>query len=319
MKNLKSLTIILTIMMSTNLAAQNPGEMNFSKNLITSPSVESPVTEFKSGDAIYGIAYLSSSIQKIANAKPESKVEVEVFLYTIKPPLYSYQQPMEEQLAFSGMVVSGMALQNNYLMVDIVPEPDQTTAYGTPEIKYKEFGKKYEGPVAYAENLANLPAGKNTLKILIKCNYEEVATGTITIEGNDFSLYAKKSEEINIAAASAGAKSAIFPEAKMNNSETESRMISAFKNSNDWKTGFIDATEVLKIVIIDNDWYVRRHEISGTILHRYIRAALAVNTKSGGCAYYTATFQEDFIGGNFQPLKYDGASVKTDIQCENLK
>ena len=307
------------MMSSTNLDAQNPGEMSFSKKMISSQAVEAPATVFHAGDAIYSIAYLSSSIQKIANAKPESKVEVEVFIYTIKPPLYSYQQPMEEQLAYSGMIVTGKALQNNYLMVDIVPEPDKTTAYGTPEITYKEFGKKYEGPVAFAENMANLPSGKNTLKVLIKCNYEDVATGTITIEGSDFSMYSKKSEEINLAAASAGAKSAIFPEAKLKNSATESQMISAFKNSNDWKTGFIDATEVLKIAIVDSDWYVRRHEITGIILHRYIRAAIAVKTKTGNCSYYTATFQEDYIGDKFQPLKYDGTSVKTDILCDNLR
>ena len=307
------------MMSLTNLTAQNPGEMHFSKKMITSPAVEAPVTEFRSGDAIYSIAYLPSTVQKLFNAKPESKVEVEVFIYTIKPPLYSYQQPSEEQLAYAAMKVSGTALQNNYLIVDIVPEPDKTTAYGTPEITYKEFGKKYEGPVGYAEELAKLAAGKNTLKVLIKCNYEDVASGTITIEGDDFSIYAKKSEELNLAASSAGAKSATFPEAKKKDPALESRMITALKNSNDWKTGFIDGTEVVKTAIIDADWYVRRHEITGIILHRYIRTAFAVKTKSGGCAYYTVTFQEDYVGGNFQPLRYDGTTTKTMINCENLK
>jgi hypothetical protein len=305
--------------MSLLLSAQNPGEMVFSKQMISLPEIESPVKEFRSGDAIYSVARFSASLQTLANARPDSKVEVEVHLFVIKPPLYSYQQPMEEYLVSSNMRVSGTLLQNDFLLVDIVPEPDQMTAYGTPEITYKEFGKKYEGPVAFAESLANLPSGTHSVKVVIKCNYEDIASGLITLEGDNFSLYAQKSQSINLAAASAGAKSAVFPEAKMKNETIERQMITAVLNSNDWKTGFIDGTEVLKISIIDPDWYIRRHELTGIILHRYIRAAIAVKTKSGGCAYYTTTYQEDYVGDKFQPLKYDGASVKTDITCENLK
>jgi hypothetical protein len=319
LQNMKLFILLITIIvLSTTVKAQAPGNIQFSKTGVTLNKIEAPVNQFSAGDPIYCIAYLPASIQKLYNAKPESKVEVEIFIYTIKPPLYDYQQPQEEQLVTASMWVSGTSLQNNYLIIDIVPEPDKTTAYGNPEISYKKFGDKYDGPVAFAENLAKLPAGKNTIKVVVNCKYEETASGTYTIEGNNFEVYASKSAELNKIAASAGAKSAQFPESKLKDAATESKMIAALKNSNHWKTGFIGGTEILRIAIADNDWIIRRNEISGAILHRYIRAYIAFKTKENTCAYRMITFQEDYVGGKFQALKYDGAADKVAIVCENL-
>jgi len=304
--------------MGTEVLSQNQGEIIFSKKMAESNKVSSPVKSFKAGDAIYSVAYLSKSVQEIFNAKPESKVQVEIYIYKVVPPLYDYQQPGEEQLAFANMWVSGKALQNNYLIIDIVPEPDKTTAYGSDEITYKEFGKKYEGPVAFAEGLATLQPGKHSLSFVVNCNYEAVAKGSVDIEGSDYSIYAQKAVAINQAAASAGTKKAMFPKALMSNSATESQMIEALKNSNDWKTGYIDGTEVLKIAIADADWYIRYHEITGATLHRYIRAAIAYKSKDNRCAYRLVTFQEDYTDGKFQPMKYDGAGDKVMLECENL-
>jgi len=297
---------------------QNQGEIIFSKKMPTSNTVSSPVKSFKSGDPIYSVAYLPKTIQELFNARPESKVQVDLYIYTIVPPLYDYQQPREEQLVFASMWVSGKALLNKYLIIDIVPEPDKTTAYGTSEMVYKEFGKKYEGPVAFAESIATLQPGKHSLSLVVNCNYEQVAKGSIEIEGTDFGIYAQKAVAINQAAASAGSKSASFPKAMMTNATTESQMVQAFKNSNDWKTGFINGTEVLKVAIADADWYNRYHEISGAILHRYIRAAIAYKTKDNLCAYRLVTFQEDYVGEKFQPLKYDGAGDQVMMDCGNL-
>lgn len=304
--------------MSTEVQSQNEGEILFSKKMPVTNKVTSPVKSFTSGDAIYSVAYLPKTIQELFNAKPESKVQVEVYIYKVLPPLYDYQQPSEEQLVFANMWVSGKALQNKFLVIDIIPEPDKTTAYGSSEITYKEFGKKFEGPVAFAESLATLQPGKHSLSFVVICNYEPVAKGSIEIEGDDFGIYAKKAIAINQAAASAGSKNAMFPKALMTNATTENQMIAALKNSNDWKSGFIDGTEVLKIAIADADWYTRYHEISGAILHRYIRAAIAYKTKDNLCAYRLITFQEDYVGEKFQPLKYDGAGDKVILDCGNL-
>jgi hypothetical protein len=311
-------TLLILILMSMEVLSQNPGEIIFSKKMAESDKVSMPVKLFKAGDAIYSVAYLSKTVQELFNAKPESKVQVEVYIYKVVPPLYNYQQPSEEQLVFANMWVSGKALKNKYLVIDIVPEPDKTTAYGSTEITYKEFGKKFEGPVAFAESIATLQPGKHSLNFVVNCNYEPVAKGSIEIEGSDYSIYAQKAVAINQAAASAGSKNAMFPKALMTNATTESQMIAALKGSNDWKTGFINGTEVLKIAIADADWYIRRHEITGAILHRYIRAAVAYRTKDNRCAFRLITFQEDYVGEKFQPMKYDGAGDQVIMECKNL-
>jgi hypothetical protein len=316
MKKLSIYTIIFLI--GLRVSAQNPGEIIFAKSAINPIQPGSLITEFKTGDAIYAVAYLPQTIQELYSAQPNTKLDVEVFLFELKPPLYSYQQPLEEQLTFVSMTVSGSIIQNKYLVIDIAPEPDKTSAYGTPGITFKEFGKKFDGPVNYTENLSKLAAGEHKLKVVVRCNYSDAATGTFKISGNDFGFYKTLSENLNAAAAGAGAKNAVMPVAKKSDKDLEAKMIAAFKNSNDWKSGWINATEVLRINIIDPDWIIRRHEISGVILHRYIGAAIAVKTKDESCAYRIVTFQEDYIGGKYAPLKYDGVSDSNPIKCENI-
>ncbi len=53
-------------------------------------------------------------------------------------------------------------------------------------------------------------------------------------------------------------------------------------------------------------------KFQGPFCIAYIRAAIAVKTKDvGTVAYYNlVTFQEDYVGGKFLPLKYDGAGDK---------
>ena len=271
------------------------------------------------GEHIYAVAFLTDAVKNLyQNQSPNGTLQVEVFIYEKKPPLYSYQQSREEQLTFNNMWISGTVKDNKYLVVDITPDPAKTSAYGGKEIIYKKFGNKYEGPVNFAETLGKLAPGEHKLKVVVNCYYAPVASGEFTLTGDNFSFYTMLAEQLNNTAASAGAASAEFPKAVVTDPTRVTRMITALKNSNDWKNGRFDATEILKTVIT-YDWEIRRHEISGTILHRYCIAAVAVKTKSGECAYYKVTFQEDYVGGKFQPLRYDGAGDKVVLKCEKLK
>ncbi len=301
------------------LSAQNPGEIIFSKTLINPLESGISVIDFQAGDAIYAVGYMPQTIRELYNAQPNAKLDVEVFIYEIKPPLYDYQQPSEEQLTFGVMQVSGEIIKQKFLSIEIAPDLAQSAAYSTAGITFKEFGKKFDGPVNYSESLSKLQPGKHTLKIVVRCNYADAASGIIAITGEDFGVYKILSEELNTLAQNAGAENAVMPLAKKTDVALESLMIAAFKGSNDWKTGFVDATEVLRISIYDADWYIRRNELTGAILHRYIRAAIAVKTKNGNCAYYPVTFQEDYVSGKFQPLKYDGVGDKVMMDCGNVK
>ena len=312
---------ILLLAVGTVLAvqAQLPREIVFSDRPINPEAPQNLKKDFKAGEHIYALAFLTDAVKNLyQNQSPNAQLQVEVFIYETKPPLYSYQQPREEQLTFNNLWISGTVKDNKYLVVDITPDPAKTTAYGGKEIIYKKFGNKYEGPVNFAETLGKLAPGEHKLKVVVNCYYAPVASGEFTLTGDNFGFYTTLAEQLNNTAASAGAASAEFPKAVATDPARVTRMITALKNSNDWKNGRFDATEILKTVIT-YDWEIRRHEISGAILHRYCIAAVAVKTKSGQCAYYKVTFQEDYVGGNFQPLRYDGAGDKVALKCENIR
>lgn len=302
-----------------NAQPQEKEDIIFSKMPIDPLQPGVSVTSFMAGDPIYTVAYLDKTVQEIYDVQSTAKVMVDVFLYEIQPPLYDYQQPQEMQLSYSSYWLSGSALQNKYLVIDIAPLPDQTSAYGNPEIFYKKFGEKFDGPVIYTQDLAKLEPGDRSLKMVVRCNYQDVASGHFLLSGTDFSAYKKLSGEINMAAQNIGTQNAMMPKAKKSDPALEASMIAAIKKSNDWASGRFDATEILRLVIIDVDWTIRYHEISGAILHRYIRAAIAVKTRDGNCARYDLiTFQEDYVSGKFQPLRYDGAGDKVMMDCANV-
>jgi len=184
----KSISTLAALCFLITLSAQTAGEIVFSNVPISSESPSNLKTSFYAGETIYAVAFLTDAVKNLyQNQSPNGELQVEVFIYEIKPPLYSYQQPREEQLTFANMWVKGTVKDNKYLIIDITPDPTKTTAYGGKEIKYKKFGSKYEGPVNFAESLGKLSPGNHTLKVLVNCYYAPVASGQFTISGEDFS------------------------------------------------------------------------------------------------------------------------------------
>ncbi len=231
---------------------------------------------FQSGDAIYATALLPKPLKEYFKSQPTAKkYEFTIFIYETKAPLYSYQEPSEEQLTFATMWISGDAMLQNYVTFEIAPHADKCADYSNPDYLFQEFGKKYDGPVNYTENLGKLSSGKHELLMKIRVLDEEISSGRFSITGSDFAYYANQSALLNQVAKNAGAKNAIIPKAMKTDKALESQMIVALKNSNDWKSARINSPELLKLHIIDSDWYIRRNESTGIILHRYIRAAVA--------------------------------------------
>lgn len=110
-----------------------------------------------------------------------------------------------------------------------------------------------------------------------------------------------------------------FPEALKSDPELEQIMIDALLNSRNYKEGRWDIDEVLKVSIYDSDWMLRRHEMSGIVTERYIRAAIAVKGKDGKCGFIRATFQQDYVGNKYEPVKYDGGTNRFIVECESLE
>jgi len=103
----------------------------------------------------------------------------------------------------------------------------------------------------------------------------------------------------------------------MNDNKLEAEMIAVLKNSQTYKERI--KGQVIKLVIIDPDWMIRRNEITGIILHRYIRATVAVKNDDGTCTVWQLiTFQQDYVGNKFGKTKFDGVGDPYKIPCENI-
>lgn len=299
------------------VTAQESGEIAFSKGVMNASNPGPSATQFQAGDPIYAVATFDKAIAQMTRTPNASKVSMEIFVYELKAPLYDYQEPSEMQMETSTVTVSGEAVKRDYLVLDIVPMPDAMTAYTTPDIAYKKFGPKFAGPVKFAEALAKLEPGEHTLIVRVKCNYEAVAEGRFSIQGDDFSIYASQAEDLNAAASGLKTQGARMPQAKRSDKKLEAEMIKAFTSSNTYRDRV--KGKVMRLVIIDPDWMIRRHPITGVILHRYIRAAIAVKNADGTCTVWNlVTFQQDYVGGAFQETKFDGIGDPSAIPCDQV-
>jgi len=308
---------ILICLISMNAFAQKGGEIVFSKKMINPASPADLTTQFQAGDNIYSVAYFEKSILEMARSSSVKHVDMEIFIYELKPPLYDYQQPSEMQLETSPLRVSGDALQKNYLPLDIIPGTNEMTAYGSQDLVYKKFGPKFYGPVKFAERMSQLEAGEHTIIVKVNCNYNFVSEGKLVINGDDYTVYNKIANELNEAASNIKTKDAVMPKAALSDKKLESEMINAFKASQTYQDRV--KGEVLRVVIIDPDWMIRRNELTGIILHRYIRAAIAVKNSDGTCTVWqNVTFQQDYVSNSFQQTKFDGIGDPFKIPCENV-
>lgn len=79
-------------------------------------------------------------------------------------------------------------------------------------------------------------------------------------------------------------QAAELPKAALTDNALEAEMIKVLKTSNTYKERI--KGEVLKLVIVDPDWTIRRNELTGIILDRYIKATAAVKNFDGTCTVW---------------------------------
>jgi len=311
------IALILVCLTFPGAVAQEAGGVVFARSLIDPTGPTDLTDRFAAGDRIYAVAYFDKSLLGLVGKETAKQVDVEVFLYELQAPLYDYQQPSEVQLETCALAISGDARHKNYLPIDIVPAADRMTAYGTPELTYKKFGDKFDGPVKFAERLAQLEPGEHTIIVKVRCNYEFVSAGRFTLAGDNYSAYSTMAGELNAAAAGLKTRDTVMPKAAMVDKALEGEMVAAFVASQTYKDRING--EVLRIVIIDPDWMIRRHELTGAILHRYIRAAIATKDRDGSCTLWQlVTFQQDYVSGAFQKTRFDGVGDPVKIPCEKV-
>ncbi len=280
------------------------GEIVFSKSPFD-PKTKKPnlTNTFKASDNIYATISLKESFETLA--KGSSKIHVEVKCYL--------DGKGENRGGFS-IAVTKDALKKKVLVMGVAPAPDKMKCYDDPNVIYqKQFDKygKRGGPMQLTKMLSTLPAGKHTIKLVLY-RYKVLAEGEFTIEGKNFK---KPYEKLFKALEAEKTKSVQMAKPKMKDAKLEAAMVEALKASH---VKAAKEGEILKVVIIDPDWHLRRHKISGKILFRYIRTEVALKEKSGPCWQWRFVFKQEYIGDKFQKTKLHGIGDRKKIPLKNV-
>lgn len=279
------------------------GKIIFSNTPINPANPGAGLTSFKAGEPIYGLMILPAPVKRLCGTAVSMNATVEQL---------ELKHYVDNNYRDSGGAVIKGALfaEATRLLLDVAPEPDKLTAYKDPNLEYKRFGKTTYGAMRWSQELGGLSAGAHTMKIEVEACSSMIAAGEFKISGASFAHYAQLVDALQ----GAKTKLAAMPAGKKNDPALEAAMVKAMKASTSqaWKD------QILRVVILDADWFLERHPISGIILFRYIRAAVAVRG-AAGCAFYElTTFKQDYAGGQFRPIYYDGHGDKHAIPCESV-
>jgi hypothetical protein len=284
--------------------ALGAGKIVFSKSPIDLKSPAVQASGFKAGDPIYGAIILDAPIKRLCG----SKASIYATKETIEIKYY-----VDEQYVDSGIVTAKGPFfsDSTAIPLDVAPEPARMTAYKEPNLEYHKFGQNYDGAMNFSTSLGGLSGGAHTFRIELSTCGSTIAQGSFRIEGASYASYtelvpALRSEETKGVGMSAPRK--VDP-------ALTAAMLKAMQSSSStaWKD------QILRVVIVDPDWFIERHPISGAILFRYIRAEVAVKAGDGKCSFYRlCTFKQDYIGGKFAATYSDGHGDRQPLPCENV-
>ena len=287
---------LVSLGMDTVTAAE--GSFVFSKEPIDPANPQNLSTRFVAGDHIYGLVQLPQTWRALGKAEGQDKLVMAVYTTIDSKRLAAYME-----------LRSGEHLDANHLRFDIAPALDKMTAYRDAGVFYGDApGGIKKGACQITEYLAQQLPGKHVLTFWVLLKGKRFALGEINIEGQDYTMYKRLHDEIKKELV-AGRP---FPPAKMTNKGREGKMVRLLRN-----TGWSD---VLKLHIVDKDWWIDR--VAGgnsAVKSRHMAAAAAYKHTDNKYYYKICTFHEHrLITGGFGPLVLTHQSPPVPISAKNL-
>jgi len=70
--------------------------------------------------------------------------------------------------------------------------------------------------------------------------------------------------------------------------------------------------KMLKLIIASPEWQIKRHDISGVIVARYLVTRNIIKEPTGACRIQSVTFYQDYNGSGYGKTYMDVASGGTD-------
>lgn len=258
----------------------NAGKMVFSKHpvVITQENPSSMGTSFLASDEIYGMIYLRGNYTDVT--KGNHIVNIRILIDGVERANHMWNVPADKR-------------ELTYIPMEYLPDPKTMQTQGA--VKYAK---------AFAE------ASPRPHKITVRCEAEYssnlLAEGTFDL---DCSSGMEKLQERAKAMEAAKFSQVGMPKAVQSNPKLEGEMMAAMS---EWKE------KPIKANIIDKDWEIHRHPISGAIEYRTIRAALGMKTPQGTCRVFVLSFKQDYAGKSWGRTQHYGVGDSFDIACENI-
>jgi hypothetical protein len=305
-----NLTTMLTALavaclLPNGVQAQPKGKIVFSTSPINAASPQNLTATFKAGDPIYAAVTLPTPLKvlcagRISNNATKESLELKHFVDG------AYKD--SGFLTVKGEYFS----QARAFLMDVAPEPARMTAYKDASLEYRKFGQMTDGAMMWSAELGGLSAGSHKFRIEVgACGGDTQASGEFTIQGASYAHYA----QLGPALQGQQTLTVTMSPAKMNDKALEGALLGAMKASPNqaWKD------QILRIVIVDPEWFIERHPISGVILFRYLRAEVAVKSGDGSCSFYKlCTFKQNWQGGRYGGTYSDGHGDRVKLPCESV-
>lgn len=150
---------------------------------------------------------------------------------------------------------------------------------------------------------------------LSNVDYRKLCKGGVTFDGTNMAGIGKYDVR-RVAMTDKRLVNVKMPKAGMSNAKLALQM----KNSFLGKYGEDDVVSVKKVVITGTQWTVRRNELTGIIVSRFVDATVAYLRVDGTCRIEDVRFTQAAQGaGKYGPCYWDGVGSNDEISCKNAK
>jgi hypothetical protein len=254
--------------------------------------------DFKTGDYIYGTAYLGINAKDAMNGNSDLRVRIRVDGGTaVWGGDLSY---IELPLAVQG---------KSYIQFALLPDVQWLKDNYAPYMAEENWTLSY---------LMDELARSGDIRHEITCELI-FPTSKIRDVENKFSL--------DLGGGSAAIKnlatklhnelmaSRQLPKAGMSNPALENQMLAVMQKLPGWNEKFN------KAIITSSVWTIKKNELTGVILYRYISVVGTCKNADGTCFTQEFTFRQDYTGGgNYEgTAKYNSYGSKREIGCDKIK
>lgn len=254
-------------------------------------------SEFKTGDYIYGTAYLGVNAKDAMNGNTNLRVRIKVDGGTAVwgGDLSYIELPLAAQgksyIQFA-LLPDAQWLKDNY--APYLAEENWTLSYLMDElVRSGDVSHKITCELIFPTNKIDDIESEFSL---------DLGSGSTDIKALATKLHGELMASRQL------------PKAGMSNAALEQQMVAAANNLG-WKDKF------LKAVITSSSWSISKNELTGAILYRYVGAVCTLKDYDGKCYYQEFTFRQDYTGGGgySSTVKYNSYGGKREVGCDKLK